>query len=107
MKAMRDEMQKDLDESRQMEQEDLNTFNQMEEEKETHLGNLMKMLSDKQKRSGELALSLSEDKDALEDQNVELDNATKYLASLMAACEQRRKDRDMRNKMRTEEIAAI
>jgi len=65
------------------------------------------MLSDKQKRSGELALSLSEDKDALEDQNTELDNATKYLAALMAACEQRRKDRDMRNKMRNDEIAAI
>merc|ERR1719407_460384 len=76
----------------------------MKENKLDHLGNLMKMLSDKQKRSGELALSLSEDSDALEDTNTELEDATKYLAALVASCEQRRKDRD---KMRTEEIAAI
>merc|ERR1719261_2344117 len=67
----------------------------------------MKTLSEKQKRSGELALSISEDKDALEDANIELTNAQKYLASLKDACEQRRKDRDMRNKMRSDEIAAI
>merc|ERR1719271_323529 len=107
MKAMRDEMAKDLEEARRIEQEDTNTFNEMKEQKETHLGVLMKTLSDKQKRSGELALSLSEDSDALEDANTELTNAQKYLASLQAACEQRKKDRDMRNKMRNDEIAAI
>merc|ERR1719261_846215 len=67
----------------------------------------MKTLSEKQKRSGELALSISEDKDALEDANIELANAQKYLATLLKACEQRKKDRDMRNKMRNDEIAAI
>merc|ERR1719265_2286053 len=78
MKAMRDEMATDLAESRRMEQEDLNTYNEMKE-----------------------------DKDALEDQNTELANAQKYLVSLQVACEQRRKDRDMRAKMRSDEIAAI
>merc|ERR1719316_373507 len=107
MKAMQDEMKSDLADMRKTETDDQNAFNDMKENKLDHLGNLMKMLSDKQKRSGELALSLSEDKDALEDTNTELTNATKYLAALVASCEQRRKDRDMRNKMRTEEIAAI
>merc|ERR1719482_302658 len=107
MKAMQDEMKSDLADMRKTETDDNNVFIDMKENKLDHLGNLMKMLSDKQKRSGELALSLSEDKDALEDQNTELEDATKYLAALTAACEQRRKDRDMRNKMRTEEIAAI
>jgi hypothetical protein len=107
MKAMQDEMKSDLADMRKTETDDQNAFNDMKQNKLDHLGNLMKMLSDKQKRSGELALSLSEDKDALEDTNTELEDATKYLAALMAACEQRRKDRDMRNKMRTEEIAAI
>merc|ERR1719324_1898465 len=100
-------MTADLQDARKTEADDQNAFNDMKQNKLDHLGNLMKMLSDKQKRSGELALSLSEDKDALEDANTELEDATKYLAALMAACEQRRKDRDMRNKMRNEEIAAI
>merc|ERR1719191_1378943 len=107
MKAMQDEMNSDLADMRKTETDDTNAFNDMKENKLNHLGNLMKMLSDKQKRSGELALSISEDKDALEDQNTELEDSTKYLAALMAACEQRRKDRDMRNKMRNDEIAAI
>merc|ERR1719388_535237 len=107
MKAMQDEMKSDLADMRKTETDDLNAFNDMKENKLDHLGNLMKMLSDKQKRSGELALSLSEDSDALEDTNTELEDATKYLAALQAACEQRRKDRDMRNKMRNDEIAAI
>merc|ERR1719171_801597 len=107
MKAMQDEMKSDLADMRKTETDDTNAFNDMKENKLDHLGNLMKMLSDKQKRSGELALSISEDKDALEDQNTELEDSTKYLAALTAACEQRRKDRDMRNKMRNDEIAAI
>merc|ERR1719393_137581 len=107
MKAMQDEMKSDLADMRKTETDDQNAFNDMKENKLDHLGNLMKMLSDKQKRSGELALSLSEDSDALEDTNTELEDATKYLAALVASCEQRRKDRDMRNKMRADEIAAI
>merc|ERR1719310_922545 len=107
MKAMRDEMQKDLDEARSIEAEDATAYGEMKDSKEAHLGILMKTLSDKHKRSGELALSISEDKDALEDANTELTNAQKYLATLTEACEQRRKDRDMRNKMRNDEIAAI
>merc|ERR1719316_1248948 len=96
MKAMQDEMKSDLADMRKTETDDLNAFNDMKQNKLDHLGNLMKMLSDKQKRSGELALSLSEDSDALEDTNTELEDATKYLAALVASCEQRRKDRNMR-----------
>jgi len=107
MKAMQDEMKSDLADMRKTEKNDNDAFIDMKENKLDHLGNLMKMLSDKQKRSGELALSLSEDKDSLEDQGTELENATKYLAALKGACEQRRNDRDMRTKMRNDEIAAI
>merc|ERR550514_849735 len=93
MKAMQDEMKSDLADMRKTETDDNNAFIDMKENKLDHLGNLMKMLSDKQKRSGELALSLSEDSDSLEDANTELTNAQKYLGTLMEQCEQRRKDR--------------
>merc|ERR1719161_3411623 len=107
MKAMQDEMLSDLADMRKTETDAQNSFVSMEENKLEHLGLLMKMLGDKQKRSGEIALTLVEDKDALEDANTELENASKYLASLQEQCEQRRKDRDARQKMRLDEIAAI
>lgn len=107
MKAMHDEMTADLADMRKTESDAANGYNEMKESKLEHLGHLMKMLSDKQKRSGEIALELVEDKDALEDANTELTNASKYLAALQQQCEQRRSDRDARQKMRLDEIAAI
>lgn len=107
MKAMQDEMLSDLADMRKTETDEQNSFVSMKDNKLEHLGLLMKMLGDKQKRSGEIALTLVEDKDALEDANTELENASKYLASLQEQCEQRRKDRDARQKMRLDEIAAI
>jgi len=107
MEAMQDEMKSDLADMRKTEEDARNGFNDMRENKLEHLGHLMKMLSDKQKRSGEIALSLNEDKDALEDAQTELENASKYLAALQQQCEQRKNDRDARQKMRLDEIAAI
>merc|ERR1719313_890397 len=67
----------------------------------------MKTLAEKEKLIGDLAMSLSQDQDALEDAEEELRQGTRYLATLQEACEQRRKDRDARAKMRDDEIAAI
>merc|ERR1719421_1281614 len=107
MKAMQDEMLADLADMRKTEADAQSSFVSMKENKLEHLGHLMKMLSDKQKRSGEIAVTLVEDKDALDDANTELENASKYLAALQGQCEQRRSDRDARQKMRLDEIAAI
>jgi uncharacterized small protein (DUF1192 family) len=107
MKAMRDEMAKDSAEMIKEEQNDLEAYNELKGSKEEHLGVIMKTLSDKEKRVGELALSISQDNDALEDAQQELDQGSRYLATLQGACEQRRKDRDARAKMRDDEIAAI
>merc|ERR1719478_1307309 len=104
---MQDEMLADLADMRKTEQDAVTGYNDMKENKLEHLGHLMKMLSDKQKRSGEIALSLVEDKDALEDANTELTNGSKYLAALQEQCAQRKADRDVRQKMRLDEIAAI
>jgi len=107
MKAMRDEMAKDHEEMVKEEQSDHEAYNELKASKEEHLGVIVKTLSDKEKRLGELALSISQDNDALEDAQGELDQGTRYLATLQEACEQRRKDRDARAKMRDDEIAAI
>jgi len=52
-------------------------------------------------------VTISDDKDSLEDTNIELANAQKYLASLTEQCAERRKYRDARAKMRNDEIVAI
>merc|ERR1719420_304134 len=72
-----------------------------------HLGVLMETIADKEKLSGELALSLAQDSDAVEDAKSELSAGTKYLETLKSTCSQKAKDRDTRAKTRTEEIAAI
>merc|ERR1719161_230535 len=61
----------------------------------------------KEKRSGAVALSLSENTDALDDATKEKANAETYLANLNEQCASKKKNRAMRNQMRTEEIAAI
>merc|ERR1719316_78497 len=79
----------------------------MKTNKEKHLKLLWETLMDKEKRVGEMALSLSQDKDALEDAETELENAQKYLKNLKSQCANREKTRDVRAKMRADEITAI
>merc|ERR1719393_895058 len=79
----------------------------MKMNKEKHLKLLMETIMDKEKREGEMALSLSQDQDALEDAETELDNAQKYLKNLKSQCANREKTRDVRAKMRADEITAI
>merc|ERR1719265_117258 len=62
---------------------------------------------EKQKREGETTLALAEDKDSLDDTNEELANAQKYLKQLQDACETKAKQRDIRAKMRMDEITAL
>merc|ERR1719191_709227 len=69
MEAMKDEMSADLADTQATEKNAVESFNSMKISKEEHLGLLMQSLSDMQKRSGALALSLSEDEDSLEDIN--------------------------------------
>jgi len=107
MKAMKDEMVKDNKAMNEEEVSDHEAFNELKAAKTEHLGILMKTLAEKEKLIGDLAMSLSQDQDALEDAEEELRQGTKYLATLQEACEQRRKDRDARAKMRDDEIAAI
>lgn len=107
MEAMHDEMSQDLAEARTTEKNAVAGFNAMKESKEQHLGLLMTTIADKSKTSGELAVTISNDKDAVEDTNIELSNAQKYLASLTSQCAERRKFRDERAKMRNDEIVAI
>jgi len=107
LKSMKDEMQADYDAMSKDEHTAAVGYQEMKESKGKHLKLLAETVLDKEKREGETTLALAEDKDSLDDTNEELANAQKYLAQLQDACEKKRSQRDMRAKMRMDEITAL
>merc|ERR1719265_1806886 len=107
LKAMKDEATKDLASMRKEEIDAAETYGEMKKAKTESLGVVSKTIMDKEKRVGELKLSLVNNKDALEDSQQELEQATKYLATMQDQCAAMFKTKEMREKMRADEIAAI
>jgi len=107
LKAMKDEATKDLASMRKEEQDATAAYGDMKQAKTTHLGVVTKTIIDKEKRLGEVKLSLSNNKNALEDSQQELEQAQKYLATMQEQCAAMFKTKEMREKMRADEIAAI
>lgn len=107
LKSMRDEMAKDMSEADAAEKEAALGFGQLQDAKEAEIKAAAEAIVAKEKRQGALALSLVNDKNSLDDATDENSDATKYLATLKEQCMTKMKERDMRQKMRTDEIAAI
>merc|ERR1719446_1082993 len=61
----------------------------------------------KEKRVGELSLSVSQNTDGLEDAKVEKEDSEKFLATLKVQCVEKKKEWDARFKLRKDEISAI
>merc|ERR1719387_2122825 len=92
---------------RKEEQNAVASYNEMKEAKTKSLGVVSKAITDKDKRVGELKLSLVNNKNALEDSQQELEQSQKYLATMQEQCAAMFKTKEMREKMRADEIAAI
>merc|ERR1719191_682705 len=107
LKNMKDEMIKDLTDLQATETRDHESFNELKAAKTNEIGLNEKAVIEKEKRIGGLALALSEDGHALEDATEEKANAEKFLANMKEQCATVEKDKAMREKMRSEEIAAI
>merc|ERR550537_413303 len=107
LKGMKDEMiqnGKDMKNEEHQEDED---FKEMKAVKLEHLGVLEKTIADKGKRVGDLRLSIAQDHDALLDSETELLNSQNYLKNLDSECASKKKMRDMRAKMKADEIVAV
>merc|ERR1719160_1026006 len=107
LKGMKDEMianGKDMVNEEHREKED---FKAMKAAKLEHLGVLEQTIADKSKRAGDLRLSIAQDHDALLDSETELLDSKNYLANLDSECATKKKMRDMRAKMKADEIAAV
>merc|ERR1719181_1808251 len=107
LKGMKDEMiqnGKDMVNEEHQEKED---FKEMKAVKLEHVGVLDETIADKGKRAGDLRLSIAQDHDALLDSETELLNSKNYLANLDSECASKKKMRNMRAKMKADEIAAV
>jgi hypothetical protein len=107
LKSMKDEMAKDLDEATADEKQAALGFGELKDAKEQEIKVAGEAITAKEKRTGDLRMSLVMDKNSLEDAQDENADATKYLANLKEQCATKMKERDIRKKMRTDEIAAI
>jgi len=107
LKSMQDEMVKDLDEATADEKQAALGFGELKDAKEQEIKVAGEAITAKEKRTGDLKMSLVMDKNSLEDAQDENADATKYLANLKEQCATKMKERDERKKMRTDEIAAI
>merc|ERR1719217_1470708 len=82
-------------------------FKEMKESKLEHIGVLEKTIADKKKRAGDLRLSIAQDHDALLDSETELLNNQNSLKNFASECAEKRKMKDMRAKMKADEITAV
>merc|ERR1719274_164298 len=82
-------------------------FESLTSSKETEIEVATQAIETKTVRVGELAVSVVQTKDALEDTIQEVADNEKFSASLEEQCASKQKEWDVRQKARADEIAAI
>merc|ERR1719456_302645 len=107
LKQMKDEMEANLKEAVSDEEKAAAGFADLKGSKETEIEVATEAIETKTGRSGELAVSVVQTKNALEDALEEIDNAGKYAEQIAAQCAEKEKEWAARQKARAEEIAAI
>jgi len=107
LKAMKDEMDKDLNGAVSAEEEAAKGFAELAAAKKAQIAAAGEAIEAKTKRSGELAVSVVTTADDIEDTTAELNDTQAFLANLASQCATKKKEWDERSKIRTEEVAAI
>merc|ERR1719454_1472037 len=107
LKAMKDEMEASLKEAIADEEKAIAGFGDLKASKNKEIEVATEAIETKTSRSGELAVSVVQTKDALEDTQVEVADTQKFIAQLESECATKEKEWAVRQKMRAEEISAI
>merc|ERR1719316_1747089 len=107
LKSMKDQMAKDLGDMTANEKVAASGYSDLKGAKKAEISVAAEAIAAKEKRTGELAVSIAESTDANEDASEENADASKYLKALTEDCDSRKKNRDLRKKLRADEIAAI
>merc|ERR1719353_1274101 len=107
LKAMHDEMDKDLNGAVSAEEEAAKGFAQLSDAKKAEIEAAGAAIESKTQRSGALAVSIVNTEDDIEDTTAELSDTQAFLANLASQCATKKTEWAERSKIRTEEVAAI
>merc|ERR1719310_893052 len=107
LKAMKDDMEAELKEAIAAEEKAIAGFGELKASKEKEIEMATEAIETKMGRAGELAVSVVQTKDALEDATEEAAETTKFLSTLEKDCATKEKEMAERTKMRNMEITAI
>jgi len=107
LKGMKDDMEAELKESIADEEKAIAGFNDLKSSKETEIEVATEAIETKTARAGEIAVSVVQTKDSLEDTQDELADVEKFAAQLETECATKEGEWAERQKMRAEEVKAI
>merc|ERR1719446_101327 len=107
LKGMKDDTEAELKEAIADEEKAIAGFNDLKGSKETEIEVATEAIETKTGRSGEIAVSVVQTKDSIEDTQDELADVEKFAAQLETECATKEKEMAERSKMRAEEVKAI
>merc|ERR1719428_51036 len=107
LKGMKDDLEAELKEAIADEEKAIAGFNDLKGSKETEIEVATEAIETKTARSGEIAVSVVQTKDSLEDTQDELADVEKFATQLETECGTKEKEWAERCKMRAEEVKAI
>jgi len=107
LKAMKDDMEAELKEAIAAEEKAVAGFADLKASKEKEIEMASEAIETKTARAGELAVSVVQTQDALEDAKTEVADSTKFLATLEKDCGTKEKEMAVRAEQRATEVAAI
>jgi len=107
LKGMKDDMEAELKEAIADEEKAIAGFGDLKSSKETEIEVATEAIETKTGRSGEIAVSVVQTKDAIEDTEDELADVEKFAQQLETECGTKEKEWAERSKIRAEEVKAI
>jgi predicted nuclease with TOPRIM domain len=107
LKQMKDDMAKSLEETENAEQVASAGFADLKAAKDQEIELASEAIEAKEKKTGELAVSIAQTTDAHEDTLDEQADNQKMLSTLVGTCDSKKLEFEARLKLRTDEIAAI
>merc|ERR1719161_3118625 len=107
LKAMKDEMDKDLNGAVSAEEEAQKGFDELAAAKKSEIAANSEAIESKTVRSGELAVSVTTTADDIEDTTAEMKETEAFVANLASTCAAKKEEWAERCAMRAEEIAAV
>jgi septal ring factor EnvC (AmiA/AmiB activator) len=107
LENMKDEMEKDIGADLDVEKAAQKAFNELKAAKKKEINALSSSIENYIKRSGQLAVSIVQNKNSAEDAAEEGADAAKFAANLKKNCATKEEEMAVRVKTRNEEIAAV